>query len=264
MHFSYRAVRASYTGAKAQQERHDVMFRWFARPLSFPVAWLGLALGMTPNQVTWLSLALNFVGLGLLATGIRTWMLTGVVVLLVALVLDAADGNMARTARQFSPVGEWLEGVGSYVLIAGFHVAGGIGAWLALVRGDPVTAWPAPEWAGVLVAAGAIAAGSLSVAILAAAKFSTVFPTVDRGQVVARMGGGFYGLLFTIGRNLSFASGLVLPFTLLAIVLRRYEIVLLSFAVLNAAMLATVLLRCFRLGRRAVAGTSSGSLQQRP
>ncbi len=59
MRFSYRDVRASYSGTKAQQERHDVMFRRFARPLSFLVAWLGLALGMTPNQVTWLSLALN-------------------------------------------------------------------------------------------------------------------------------------------------------------------------------------------------------------
>jgi len=100
------------------------MFRFFARPLSFPVAWLALRLGLTPNHVTYLSLLLNLVGLGLLASGGRMMMAWGVVIILLALVLDAADGNMARTAKRFSPLGEWLEGVGSYVLCAGFHLAG--------------------------------------------------------------------------------------------------------------------------------------------
>src|SRR5207249_6087485 len=76
--------------------------------------------------------------------GIRYRNVTGVqTCALPIFVLDAADGNMARTARHFSPVGEWLEGVGAYFLVAGFHVAGGIGAWLALVRGAAVTSWPA-------------------------------------------------------------------------------------------------------------------------
>jgi len=178
-------------------------------------------------------------------------MATGVVVLLIALVLDAADGNMARTARRFSPVGEWLEGVGAYFLVAAFHVAGGIGAWLALLHRDPVTAWPGrTELGGGLVAAGAIAAGAMSLTIMSAAKFSSVFPNVDRGRVVARMGEGFYGFLFTIGRNLSFASGLVLPFALIGILTRRYELLLGFFALLNSGILVVVLLRCLVLGRR--------------
>jgi len=251
--YTYRNVLASYGGAKAAQERHDLMFRWFARPLSFPVAWAALALGLTPNHVTWISLLLNAAGIAMLASGRRLAMATGVAVLLVALVLDAADGNMARTARRFSPVGEWLEGVGAYFVVAAFHVAGGIGAWLALVRGAPVTSWPAtPALAGVLVAAGAIAAGAMTLTIMSAAKFSTVFPAVDRGEVVARMGRGLYGLLFTIGRNLSFASGLVLPLTLIGILARRYELVLGFFALLNSGILVVVFLRCLTLARHAV------------
>ena len=76
MKFSYNDVRASYGGAKAEQERHDLMFRWFARPLSFPVAWAALALGMTPNHVTWISLILNAAGIGMLASGRCVWMAT--------------------------------------------------------------------------------------------------------------------------------------------------------------------------------------------
>jgi len=252
MSYSLQDVRRSYGGVKAEQERHDVMFRWFARPLSFPVAWAALALGLSPNDVTWVSLVMNTAGLVLMVTGNALLMAAGVVIILVALVLDAADGNMARTARRFSPVGEWLEGIGSYILCGGFHLAGGVGAWRAAVSGHAVTRWPVdPTSSGWLIVLGAVAASAITLSILAAAKFSSVFPTVDRGQVVARMGGGLYGLLFTIGRNLSFASGLVLPFTLIGILVGRYELVLVGFAILNTGMLAVVLLRCLRLANRA-------------
>ncbi len=228
------------------------MFRWFARPLSFPVAWLALNLGLTPNHVTYVSLLLNLVGLALMASGGRLRMAWGVVIILFALVLDAADGNMARTAKRFSPLGEWLEGLGSYVLCGGFHLAGGVGAWLALMQGDPVTAWPGKAGLGaLLVMLGAVAATAITLSFLLALKFAVVFPQVDRGQIVARMGRGFYGLLFTIGRNLSFASGLVLPFTLVGIIARRYELVLGGFALLNTGMLLVVTARCIMLARRA-------------
>jgi hypothetical protein len=262
MPYTYAEVRASYSGDKAYQERHDVVTRFFSRPLSFPVAWAALRLGLTPNHVTWISLVMNIAGLGLMATGNRLCMAWGVVVILAALVLDAADGNMARTTRRFSPFGEWLEGVGAYLLCAGFHLAGGIGAWRAILLGNPVTQWPPPSLvaaaqAGWLIAWGGIAAAGITVSILAAGKFSAAFPSVDRGQVVARKGEGFYGMLFTIGRNLSFASGLVLPFSLLGILIRRYELVLGGFAVLNMAMLLAVLVRCGQLGSRAMSGRHS-------
>jgi phosphatidylglycerophosphate synthase len=252
MRYTYAAVLASYGGAKAEQERHDLMFRWFARPASFPVAWLALNLGLTPNAVTVVSLLLNLVGLGMMASGRPAAMAWGVGLILLSLILDAADGNMARTAQRFSPLGEWLEGVGAYVLQAGFHVAGGVGAWLALVGRTPVSAWPENSaWGGALVAGGAVAAGAITLTMLVAAKFSIVYPQVDRGKVVARKGGGFYGLLFTLGRNLSFASGLVLPLTLAGMVTRHYELVLGFFAVLNTGILLTVFTRCLLLSRDA-------------
>ncbi len=249
--YSYQDIRASYGGAKEEQERDDVMFRFFARPLSFSVAWLALNAGLTPNHVTVVSLALNIAGLVLMMTGWAGVMAWGVVLILVALVLDAADGNMARTAKHFSPLGEWLEGVGSYVLCGAFHLAGGVGAWYALLRQAPVTRWPLePGQGGVLVIFGAVAATAITLSMLLAQKFSVVFPQVDRGQVVARSGGGLYGVLFTIGRNLSFASGLVLPLTLIGILLRRYELVLGGFATLNSGMLLVVFARCLSLAWR--------------
>ncbi len=249
--YTYREVRSSYGGAKAAQERDDIMFRWFARPLSFPIAWLALRLGLSPNHVTYLSLVLNLLGLALMASGIRSAMATGVGIILLALILDAADGNMARTAQRFSPLGEWLEGVGAYVLYACFHLAGGIGAALSLAREDAVTtaAWAS---AARLVGLGAIASISITLTVLVAAKFSLVFPEVGRERVVAKSGGGFYGLLFTLGRNLSFPSGLVLPASLVALLTRRYELLLGAYAATNVGILLVVMARCVNLARRSI------------
>src|SRR6266576_7268722 len=251
MRFSYRDVRASYSSDKAAQERHDLMFRWFARPLSFPIAWLALQLGFAPNDVTWLSLTGNCAALVLLASGRGTLMAVGVGVALVALVLDAADGNMARTARRFSPLGEWLEGVGAYVLYAGFHLAGGIGAWLSVVKGAPVVSWvPRSELSGLLVVLGAVASTSITLAALIAAKFAFVFPGVERNKVVAKKGAGWYGALFTIGKNLSAPHGLVLPLTLVAIIVRRCELILGFYAIVNPAALLIFVWRCLVLALR--------------
>jgi len=254
VHYSYGDVRASYGGAKAEQERHDLMFRFFARPLSFPVAWVALGAGLSPNDVTWLSLVMNLAGLAMMATGRAGVMAWGVGLTLLSLVFDAADGNMARTARRFSPVGEWLEGVGAYLLAGFFRLAGGVGAWRAAVRGAPVTSWPSsPSDAGVLIVLGAVGAITITLTILIGSKFTAVFKNVDRETVVARQGRGWYGKLFTIGRNFSFVSGLVLPMTLAGILMRRYELVLGFFALLNSGILGTVLLRCLWTAHRGAA-----------
>jgi hypothetical protein len=251
MKYTYSVVRASYSGSKAYQERHDIIARVFSRPLSFPVAWFALQLGLRPNHVTAASIVVNVIGMILMATGDRGIMAAGVTVVMFALVLDCADGNMARTLKMFSPMGEWLEGVGAYLVTAGFQLAGGYGAWRALVKGDPVTDWPLnPAEGGMLIAWGALAAASITVSTLAAAKLSVAFPQADRSQIVARQGGGLYGTLFTIGRNLSFASGLVLPATLVGILVRRYELVLGIYAILNVGMLLSVLVRCWQVASR--------------
>lgn len=250
MRMTYRQVRASYTPTKAAQERLDIMFRWFARPASFPVAWTLIRLGLSPNAVTLLSLGINLAGLALLGSGGQGLMLLGLALLLLGLVLDAADGNMARAMEVFSPLGEWLEGVGAYVLYASFHFLGGIGAYRSLTRPHAVVSLGTSP-SGVVICGG-VASISITLAVMLAAKFSIAFPSVGREQVVAKRGNGIYGALFTIGRNLSFPSGTVLPITFLGIALARYELVLQFFAVANAAMLLAVATRCAILGVRAL------------
>jgi phosphatidylglycerophosphate synthase len=90
----------------------------------FLAAWAYRA-GLTPNQVTGISAAFTFTGIGLLAVLPQTWW-TGVAValaLVVGYAFDSADGQVARLRGGGSPAGEWLDHVVDSVKVAALPLA---------------------------------------------------------------------------------------------------------------------------------------------
>ncbi|NLU68870.1 DUF5941 domain-containing protein [Streptomyces sp. HNM0574] len=65
--------------------------------------------GLTPNQVTTVSLITALIAAGCAATGTRGGFVAAGVLLLVSFVLDAADGQLARYDLQYSTLGAWLD-----------------------------------------------------------------------------------------------------------------------------------------------------------
>lgn len=90
-----------------------------ARPLSWALARMGLS----PNQVTLLSLFVSFGGLVLVAEG--SWLLgaLGAVLVYVGLILDHADGQVARRTGKGSLFGMYLDSTLDRVIEAGMFVA---------------------------------------------------------------------------------------------------------------------------------------------
>ncbi|GAB3066192.1 DUF5941 domain-containing protein [Pedococcus soli] len=94
----------------------DGFFSTYAvRPLSRRLTGVGLAHGWTPNVVTVVSLAFGLVAALLVATGAWWAWVVAAVLLLVALVVDCVDGEIARFTRRFSPLGAFLDAVGDRV-----------------------------------------------------------------------------------------------------------------------------------------------------
>jgi hypothetical protein len=114
----------------------DGFFSTFAvRPLSRRLTGFGLAHGWTPNVVTVTSLLMGVLAAALAAVDTRpTWALAAVL-LLLALVVDCVDGEIARFTRRFSALGAWLDAVGDrvkeYALLAAV-------AWVSVRRGEPL------------------------------------------------------------------------------------------------------------------------------
>lgn len=98
--------------------------------------------GLTPNQVTLISIALGVAAAGCFATGERLWMVAGGILIYFAFVFDCVDGQVARYARKFGVLGAWLDATfdrfKEYVVFAGlaigFAVSGQGDVWtLALI-----------------------------------------------------------------------------------------------------------------------------------
>jgi phosphatidylglycerophosphate synthase len=117
------------------------------RPMSRPITRRLLRTPLTPSHVTLLGLAIGLFGAAGLAT-ISYWgRVGGTLLLIVSLVLDCVDGDMARTRLAQDPRGARLDLVGDYVvnlavfaglvvglLREGLPPGGGLAA-LALVTG---------------------------------------------------------------------------------------------------------------------------------
>jgi Phosphatidylglycerophosphate synthase len=98
--------------------------------------------GLTPNQVTCISIALGVASAASFATGTRAGAVAGALLIYFAFVFDCVDGQLARYARKFGVLGAWLDATfdrfKEYVVFAGLAigatVAGQGDVWtLALV-----------------------------------------------------------------------------------------------------------------------------------
>ncbi|MFC6083204.1 CDP-alcohol phosphatidyltransferase family protein [Sphaerisporangium aureirubrum] len=82
--------------------------------------------GLTPNQVTMISIALGVLAALAFATGNRAGWVAGGVLIYFAFVFDCVDGQVARYARKFGVLGAWLDATfdraKEYIVFAGLAV----------------------------------------------------------------------------------------------------------------------------------------------
>ena len=95
------------------------------RPLGRILAAAAYQVGMTPNQVTYVSAACTLAGLLVLGLGpAGIWTGVGVAALLVlGYALDSADGQLARLRGGGSLLGEWLDHMIDSVKVVTLHLA---------------------------------------------------------------------------------------------------------------------------------------------
>ncbi|MEV4369632.1 MULTISPECIES: CDP-alcohol phosphatidyltransferase family protein [unclassified Nonomuraea] len=93
--------------------------------------------GLTPNQVTLISITLGVAAAACFATGERPWMVAGGLLIYFAFVFDCVDGQVARYARKFGVLGAWLDATfdrfKEYVVFAGLAVG-----WVVSGNGDDI------------------------------------------------------------------------------------------------------------------------------
>jgi phosphatidylglycerophosphate synthase len=147
-----RAARAAVAAVDEDRVRldaavksNDGFFTTFAvSTYSRHIAKLAARIGLTPNVVTSLSMALAVVTALVFAMGTRTGMIVGAVLYYFAFVLDCVDGQLARYTRRFSTFGAWLDATfdraKEYTVFAGLAVGSTAAAAGSSVHGGDVWA----------------------------------------------------------------------------------------------------------------------------
>jgi len=162
------------------------------RRLSRPVTRAAIALGITPNQVSVLSLLVGLLAAWCFWWGTATAALAGLLVYVAAVVLDHADGEVARLTLTESRVGEWLDILVDTIVHA------------ALVAAMGLTAQR-------ITGAGALLGVVATLGIIASAAVAKLWPTTGAATPISttleNLGSrdGFYAmlLLFIAARALS-------------------------------------------------------------
>lgn len=120
-------LRSSYTPEKRQAEASDELPSYYIyRPLSFFITPLFMAMGMSANGVTALSLAISLLLPLVAAFGgahACAWMCG---IALFIQVLDCVDGNIARVQGSSSSVGRMLDGIGTLVFWPMYFIGVGL------------------------------------------------------------------------------------------------------------------------------------------
>ena len=97
---------------KMANRANDGLFSVFVlRKFSKLFTWAAVRLKMTPNQVTLISFAVGLLSAYEFSRGTFWTIFAGAILLQLSIIIDCADGELARYTRQFSGLGAWLDAI---------------------------------------------------------------------------------------------------------------------------------------------------------
>ena len=234
-------------------------FKYFSRPLASVILYLIKDSRWTPNQITILSLLVGVAG-SLVHMTIWTWggLVLGGALFMLAHVLDALDGQLARHRKAGSTVGMhfdfFIDEVKAYLMYVAlglrlYFQAAGAGAEGRLPFGDgdfasptllldritAATGWPTP-WLLALVVIGlmGLALGISCTQFLKLQAWKEAFPT--RGDARPK---GIIGAIERVGHFIVDYPSYIVPLCLL----NRVDIYLILYTLVVCAYAARTLLQ---------------------
>ena len=225
--YTLSELRASWTPEKKASD--GPWTRYVLRPLSFPVAAFFLALGWTPNAVTYLSALLCVLAFPLLVFASPIPAFAAFILFFVFGILDCADGTMARTRGIPNRWGEWVDALGGYIAYATTLL--GIGA-----AAERISPPPAPLPPGTWVLAGGAAAASNLLMRVVYQSFRAVAGDQEKKAV-----GGEKKLSETIG-----ITGFLVPLSALGYAFGFLPFVVLAYAAVYGGGCLLVILKLVR------------------
>jgi len=245
---SIREIRATYSQEKMVLERrHKIGLFYLGRFPSFYVAWVFLRLNISANQATLICIAVGLASSAFLALGSYVSKLIGALLVLLYLMLDCVDGNIARYRKSSSPYGEFMDALSGYLVIPFLFIGLGLGAFVSpdslfLFRYRDISLILSNE--GLFLTVGLWSSFSYVLARLILLRYRSKIVTSLEGHISKnRRRDRFFQIISIIARNIFGISGFFVPLLLLAVVFRLRGLLTLFYGVVNTIALIFVLVR---------------------
>lgn len=111
-----------------KRKKDAILTRLFYRPVSFVFSSLFVKFGIYANEISYLSMLLGIIASILFVFNNHIVNICGAVMVNIWLILDCADGNIARSIKK-QAFGEFADAVSSYILIAFLFTCIGINVY---------------------------------------------------------------------------------------------------------------------------------------
>jgi len=136
-----RDVPASYKSLDTEEPFDKI----FTKPLGYLFTRFFIHIGWTPNMVTILSMFIGVAGGILFYPDSFGWNLVGVLLVILANILDSTDGQMARLTGQKSALGRILDGMSSTLWYIAMYCA-----VCCKLYNDPIPFFPGHNWGWII------------------------------------------------------------------------------------------------------------------
>lgn len=111
-----------------KKKKDSILVRFFFRPISFWTASVAANLRIGANTISFISMFIAIIASILYLIGYAWTYIIGAVLILIWMILDCTDGNLARCVKK-EPYGEFADGASSYVLVNFLFAALGVAAY---------------------------------------------------------------------------------------------------------------------------------------
>ncbi len=139
----YQDMRRDVPASYKSQDTEEPFDKIFTKPLGYLFTRFFIHIGWTPNMVTILSMFIGVAGGVLFYPASFGWNLAGVLLVILANILDSTDGQMARLTGQKSALGRILDGMSSTLWYIAMYAA----VCLKL-QNTPAPFFPGHVWGG--------------------------------------------------------------------------------------------------------------------
>ena len=133
MQYSLQAIRNSLSSEKKKEDSQLAIY--IHRPISYPVTYLLVNMGLSAWTVSVFSAFVAFTGCLLICMDSYSMRWVGIILLHFWAVLDCVDGNIARVTKTQSDKGAFMDAESGYMVCAFIYIAFGMAAYHTTITG---------------------------------------------------------------------------------------------------------------------------------